>query len=119
MLRDRLIALPELLTLALAAIVFIISSARITRLVVQDDFPPMHWVRDKYDAFWQKKTGLEEPPWALLLHCPWCFGPWITLLNGIWAYTSNLHWTWWVFNSWMALSYAVSWVTFHDEDGLR
>jgi hypothetical protein len=44
-------------------------------------------------------------------------GPWVTLVLLVWAVLSNLHWTWWLFNAWMALSYATSWIVFHDEDG--
>lgn len=52
-----------------------------------------------------------------MLHCPWCFGPWCTLVVGLWGVLSYLHWTWWAVNDWLAASYLVSWAVFHDEDG--
>jgi hypothetical protein len=95
---------------ALAVIVAVLSAARLTRLVVADEYPPTIRLR----IWWDTKT--HDGPWSKLVHCPWCFGPWAALAVGAWGYLSNLHWTWWIFNAWLAISYAVSWVVFHDED---
>lgn len=108
------IAPPDLNTyvyLALALVTLVISSARITRLVVEDDYPPTIWLRMRWD------TVTKDGPWAKLVHCPWCFGPWVVAVNAAWAYVSNLHWTWWVVNAFFALGYVTSWVVFHDSDG--
>lgn len=96
---------------ALALVTFILSAARLTRLVVADDYPPTIRLRIWWD------TITKDGGWSKLAHCPWCFGPWAALLIGTWGYLSNLHWTWWVVNGWLATSYVVSWVVFHDEDG--
>ena len=95
----------------LALATLLLSSARITRLVVADEYPPSIWLRIKWD------TITKDGPWALLLHCPWCLGPYVVAVNAAWAYISNTHWTWWVVNAFFALGYATSWIVFHDEDG--
>lgn len=97
--------------LILAAATLVLSAGRLTRVLVAEDYPPSIKVR----MWWDKVT--KDGPWSKLVHCPWCMGPWITLVLMVWAVLSNLHWTWWLFNGWMALSYATSWVVFHDEDG--
>jgi hypothetical protein len=95
-----------------AVIVGIFSAGRLTRLWTADDFPPVEWARDKWVVV--TKGG----SWSKLAECLWCAAPWITLVVGAWAVVSGLHWTWWVLNGWMATSYIVSWLVFHDEDGI-
>jgi len=97
--------------LGLALVVLVLSAGRLTRLMVADEYPPTVKLR----MWWNAVT--KDGPWAKLVHCPWCFGPWATLFVGLWGYLSDLHWTWWAFNGWLALSYVVSWAVFHDEDG--
>lgn len=91
-----------------AAIVAIVSTARITRLVTQDTFPPSAWVRAK----WEKVT--HDGHWAPLVSCPWCFSVWASAFVLGWGLLSNLHWTWWVFNGWMALAYLAAMVVVRD-----
>ena len=93
-----------------AAIIGVLSAARLTRLLVQDEFPFSVWFRVKWDGI------TKDGPWAKLVHCPWCAAPYITGIILLWAVLSHLHWTWWLFNGWLAASYAASWVVFHDED---
>jgi len=95
----------------LALVALVLASGRITRLLVADEYPPSIWLRIKWD------TITKDGPWALLAHCPWCLGPYIVGLNGLWGYLSNLHWTWWVVNAFFARGYIPAWVVFHDEDG--
>ena len=102
----------DLVTLIIYAVVGIIAAARITRLVVADDYPLSIRLR----IWWDKKV---KGPWNKLLHCPWCFGPWATLLVGALAYGADqidLAWLWFVIFGWLAASYATSWLVFHDED---
>jgi hypothetical protein len=94
-----------------AVVVGVVSAARITRLLVNDEFPPVVWLRIRWD------TITHDGSWAKLAHCPWCAAPYIGAIILAWALLSGLHWTWWVFNGWMAGSYAASWLVFHDEDG--
>lgn len=91
-----------------AAIIGVVGTARLVRLVTADDFPPTVWWREHFMAW----VG---PVWGKLFSCLWCFSPYITAANLAWALLSDLHWTWWVFNGWMAASYAASWLVYHDE----
>lgn len=93
-----------------ASVVGVLSAARLTRLAVADEFPPSVWVRMKWD------TLTKDGSWSKLAHCPWCASPYFSAMILLWAVLSHLHWSWWLFNSWMAMSYAASWVVFHDED---
>lgn len=95
--------------LAAAIVVGIIGSARIVRLFVGDQFPPIEWFKMK----WLVLTGEK---WGKLVTCPWCLAPYVVGANIAAAYFSDLHWVWWVFNLWMAAAYAASWIVFHDED---
>lgn len=94
---------------ALAVLVGIVSAARLTRLLVQDDFPPIRWVRDRWDA------ALGDSSWTMLLHCHWCMGAWTTLAVGLSGLLTDLHPAWWIVNGWFAAMYAVSWVVNNDE----
>jgi hypothetical protein len=104
---------PEFLHVV-AALVGIVSAARLTRLLVNDSFPPLVWARMKWDDL--TADDGKDGKWTALLHCPWCAAPYISAIILAWAVLSHLHWTWWIFNGWMAGSYAASWIVFHDED---
>jgi hypothetical protein len=103
----------DILTIVAAVIVGIVASARVTRLVVADTFPPLVWLRIKYEDHAGEARGK-------LLTCPWCFGPYVTLLDLAWYLLSSdsEFWreAWWVTNGWLAAAYAESWIVFHDED---
>ena len=90
----------------LAAIpVGILASARLTRLLTRDTWPPSVWVRLK----WAEIT--KDGEWSDLVECLWCAAPWITGANMVLALVTDLHPAWWVFNGWMAASLVVSLVT--------
>lgn len=96
------------------AIITIGSAARLTRLVVHDDFPPVRafreWVLDKF----------EPSPWTLLVVCPFCVSFWITL--AVFGLAPSPHDTWyaewsylwWWINGALAMSYVVGEVVFRD-----
>lgn len=92
------------------AVVTVVSSARLTRLATFDAFPPIQWLRDKYD---EKTDGNS---WQLLAHCPYCAAPWFTLAVLLSGYFSDFHVVWWLFNGWLAASYLASMVMVHDGD---
>ena len=102
----------DLATLILYVIVGVIASGRITRLIVNDDYPPIV----KFRIWWDNHvTGL----WNKLMHCPWCLGPWVTLVVGFLAWLTDYYGVqigWWIVFGWLAASYATSWVVYHDED---
>lgn len=99
--------------IAAAVIVGLMGTARLVRLWTQDEFPPVVWAREK---FIRLVRGSET--WSMLTECLWCASPWITGANLAWALLSDLHWSWWLFNGWLAAAYVASWLVFHDEDQL-
>lgn len=96
--------------LVLAGVVATLAVARLTRLVTYDDYPPVKWLRDKWDA----KTG--ESGWNEMLHCGYCFAPWIALpivvifvgLMFGWAVFASIIGIWWVFCSILAVGYSAA-----------
>ena len=59
---------------AAAALVATLATGRITRFVTVDTFPPMAWLRGK----WDDATG--KSPWNDLLHCSFCASFWAGML---------------------------------------
>lgn len=95
--------------LVAAVLTGIISSARLTRLVIHDDFPPSVRLR----IIWDNLT--DGSGWNKLLHCHWCFAAWVSLPILLWGYFSELHWSWWLFNGWTAGHYLASMLVERDE----
>lgn len=101
----------ELVTLVIYAVVGIIAAARITRLVVVDDYPLIVKARIAWD---NKVRGM----WNKLLHCHWCFAPWATLVVGALAYACDqwgVAYVWFIVFGWLAASYLASMVVQFDE----
>lgn len=97
------------LTLLVAAVVCVLGCARFTRLLTSDTYPPAIWVR----VTWGNLT--RHGAWEELATCPFCAAPYIVAVSLAWAWFSDLHWTWWVFHLWLAISYLVSMVVVRDE----
>lgn len=92
------------------AIISVMSSARITRLVTWDHYPPSIWLRTKWDD-WTK-----DGQWSLLVHCGYCFGLWAALFVVGTGWLSDWHLAWWLFNGWLAVGYAAAMVMAYDGD---
>ena len=92
-----------------AVVVGVMSAARLTRLLIADSFPPAVWFRIKWDEV------TEDTGWNKLFHCHWCLAPWFTLPILLWGWLSDTHWSWWIFNLWMAGAYAASMIVERDE----
>lgn len=92
------------------AVVTVLSSSRITRLVTYDAFPPAVWVRVKWDQI------TKDGDWALLMHCAFCASFWITLavLGVGWA--TDWHPVWWFVNGVFGLSYLAAMTMLRDGD---
>lgn len=99
----------DVLVIAVAVLTGLFSSARLTRLITQDHYPPIVWLRTKWDEF------TDDGPWALLVHCHWCMAMWVTIPIGLWGYLSDLHISWWFFNVWLAASYIAAMIVERDE----
>lgn len=100
-----------------AVVVGTIATARLNRLLVNDHWPPVEWLRGKWDTWTNDEAHPRRQGWWLLLHCPWCIGPWSALVVGVPAVLSDLAWWWFAGATWFAVAYVASWLTFHDEDG--
>lgn len=101
----------DYLYIAAAVVVGVVGSGRLVRLVTGDTWPPSVRVR----IWWEDHT---RGGWEKLLTCPWCFAPYVVAGTLAWFLLSDgwVRTAWWVFYGWLAASYAVSWVVFHDED---
>jgi hypothetical protein len=95
------------LVLIAAFVVGVIAVARIVRLIVDDDFPPVLWVRQQF-------TKVLPPAWLDGLDCPWCVAPYVAIVDIVWAWTSGLHWSWWLGNVWAATAWIASWLCMRD-----
>lgn len=102
----------------------VLSSARITRLLNFDKFPPIKYLRDKYE---NKTDGTD---WVWLTMCGYCMGIWTTALVfglGLWAsvYGDPMSrpdnaWyflTWWILNGYLAMSYLAGSYVARDGSG--
>lgn len=100
--------------------VIVMGSARLTRLAVYDDFPPVKWVRNKYE------NATDGSDWQLLALCGYCFSFWATAVVVAWADLSGVFdgrpladWMtplWWLVNGTLAASYLAATFVAHDGD---
>lgn len=102
------------------AVVVVLSSARLTRLVTYDKFPPVAWLRNEYIE-WTDKTDRRRG-WQLLAFCPYCASFWVTLtvvLTALWAGVLDgdagtpAH-IWWIVNGSLGASYLAAVFMVHD-----
>lgn len=94
----------EILYIIAAVLVGVLSTARVTRLVTEETWPPVVWLR----VHWDRIT--DHGPWYDLVECPWCLAPWLVAPNLVLAVVTDLHPVWWIINGWLAASLATSWV---------
>lgn len=108
---------------ATATVVGLLSIARLTRLVTQDTFPPVAWLRAKWDQLNEKTVkhqygGINVVPggWTDMLHCAYCFSTWATIPVLGWAILSDLSPAWWIINGWLAAAYVAAMIVARDGD---
>jgi hypothetical protein len=100
---------PEFFWIAVA-VVTVLSSSRLTRIAVVDDFPPVRFFRDKlYDR-------LEGSGWQAITWCGYCVSFWITAAVIAWGYFTNWQDAWWLVNGAFAASYLAATYVTHDGD---
>lgn len=97
-----------MLLLVLAAVTSVLAVARLTRLLIEDDFPPAVWLRERYQSSVPHQ-------WAGLAACPFCLAPWLQLGSLSWAWASGLSHLWWFVHLWLALSYLAAMVVVRDQ----
>jgi hypothetical protein len=85
-----------------AAIVGVVGSARVARLIGFDTYPPVAWLRRKWDQ-WTANSD-----WNSLVTCGYCSTPYIAGANFAWGYWTDWQFAWWLVNSWLAASYAAA-----------
>lgn len=95
------------LVLLAAFVIGTLAVTRITRLIVDDDYPPVRWATTQF-----AKRVPER--WGVLVECPWCVAPYVTIVDILWAWGSGLHWTWWLGNVWAAVSWIASFLCLRD-----
>ena len=109
---------PEFYWIAVA-LVTILSASRLTRLATFDKFPPVKWLRDKYE---DRTDGSD---WQLLAMCGYCASFWVTALvvgtgyfAGAYDHNSTSDWNfiWWVLNGTLAASYLAAVFMAIDQD---
>lgn len=87
-----------------AVVVGVLATARLTRLIINDSWPPVLWIRVQWDRI------TDHGPWYDLVDCPWCLAPWLVAPNLALAVITDLHPAWWIINGWLAASLVTSWV---------
>lgn len=92
-----------------AFVVGTISVARMSRLLVWDDFPPVAWIRLKFFV------AVGDSPWRKLMECAFCQAPYLSAVMFLWGWLSNLAWWWWVPNTWWAMAYLAAILVARDE----
>lgn len=105
------------LTLLVAYVLAVIATARLTRLVVHDSWPPMLKARLAF-LTWAGQTEPRER-WSDIATCPFCAAPWLSIPVLAVAVAADV-WTpdlstvagwWWLLAVWASLSYlAAMWV---------
>lgn len=110
------------------AVVTVLSAARLTRLAVADDFPPVKFFRDLvYDAL---DKGPRRRQWQIITWCAYCAAFWLTALVVVfadlmgvldgktaWGTSGELSQPlWWIFNGTVAGSYLAAIVVRFDGD---
>lgn len=91
-----------------AVIIGVLSVARTARLLGFDEYPPMEWIRAKWDA-------KVEGKWHPLIYCPFCAAPYLAAGMALWFWLGGDHWTWWVINGVWGLSYVSSMIVAYDQ----
>ena len=97
----------EPFVLICAVVIGTLAVTRITRLIVDDDYPPVRWATAKFQLHVPER-------WAVLVECPWCVAPYVTLGDLAWAWATDLHWTWWFGNVWAAVSWVAAFLCMRD-----
>jgi hypothetical protein len=118
-------------TLVAAVLVGTLAVARCTRLVTSDDWPPIAWVRARWE-WWQTDRDVDAANdargyphatrarsirhgWGSLLKCPFCFAPYAAAGDLALAWYSDLATWWWLVNLWAAVAYVAAMIVARDE----
>lgn len=99
----------------LAIIVGVLAVTRVTRLIVDDTYPPTEWFKARM------MRRLPER-WHQIFECPWCCAPYVALPAVAWFALlvrfpdwTWMVWWWWIANGWAAVSWVAAYLTLRDE----
>ena len=98
----------DIATWIAASLVAVLSVGRLARLLTEDTWPPAVWIRSRWVG-WTAGTGWDE-----LFVCPFCMAPWVAVFVLGAGYFSDLHFLWWAFNGWLAVSYVAAMIVARD-----
>lgn len=84
---------------AAAFVLSFLSTARITRLIVWDKYPPSVWVRSKWDQI------TKDGEWAELVHCGYCASMYVTPVVVLSGWLSGWHTAWWLVTGMLSVAY--------------
>lgn len=96
--------------LVVAFLLAALASARVARLIGFDTYPPVAWLRSKWDA------ATEGSEWNKLVHCPYCSTPYLFGADFAWGYCTGLQTAWWITNAVLAGAYAAAYFVVYDGD---
>lgn len=112
------------LVLLAALLLGVLATARATRLVVHDSWPPMMTFRAWVVRVLVERWHGTGEAWSKIVTCPFCFAPYAAAVNLAWFLLADaqlgLHesgWAaaWWVVNLWAAIAYLAAIVVVWDE----
>jgi hypothetical protein len=94
-----------------AAVLTVLATARITRLIVWDTYPPSVWLRIQ----WDKHTN---DSWGELVHCGYCAGVYVAAAVVLSGWLSDWHTAWWIVTGVLSAAYlgAITMAYDGDED---
>lgn len=92
-----------------AAVLAVLSTARITRLIVWDTYPPSVWFR-----LWWDRHASEA--WSELVHCGYCAGMYVSTLVVGSGWLCGWHTAWWIVTGVLSTAYLGAIVMAYDGD---
>jgi hypothetical protein len=109
--------------LLIYVLIGVLSVARTARLVVFDDYPPMVWLRDRWDRLTHYDP--QTVGWGKLLHCAFCATPYLAVGMLLWSLAAlpdsnptdwwSAAWWWLVVNGTWGLSYIAAITVAYDQ----
>lgn len=96
------LVLPDMFVAILAIVTGVLGVARLTRIVVYDEFPPSVWLRTTVESVLSQR-GPYVRLWSKIVTCWWCLAPWVALacilwwmlLIPLWIGFAYIWWAWW------------------------
>lgn len=110
--------LPDMFVAILAVLTAVLGVARVTRIVVYDEFPPTVWLRLKVESMLIGR-GPYVRGWGKIVTCWWCLAPWVMLVCILWwtfliPVSPFFMYAWWAWWGMLAGGYVASMVIVRD-----